>query len=162
MPGNVGRIILGPFAAQNAVDALNAQLGYDQPVVIRYLRWAGGLVTGDWGRSLRFDVPVLPLVLERLGRSLILACASLVLLVPVGILLGMLAAEREGGPFDRTVTAVGMALGVAARVRHGRAADRRLRPVARGAADPGPAARGCRADRLGAPPADAGPVPRAS
>ena len=56
-------------------------------------------------------MPVLPLVLERLGRSLILACASLVLLVPVGILLGMLAAEREGGPFDRTVTAVGMALG---------------------------------------------------
>ena len=68
MPGNVGRIILGPFAAQSAVDTLNAQLGYDQPVVIRYLRWAGGLVTGDWGRSLRFDVPVLPLVMERLGR----------------------------------------------------------------------------------------------
>ena len=111
MPGNIGRIILGPFAAQGAVDALNAQLGYDQPVLVRYLRWAGGLVTGDWGQSLRFEVPVLPLVLERLGRSLILACASLVLLVPVGILLGMLAAEREGGPFDRTVTAVGMALG---------------------------------------------------
>jgi peptide/nickel transport system permease protein len=111
MPGDVGRIILGPFAAQQAVDALNAQLGYDQPVLVRYLRWAGGLVTGDWGRSLRFDVPVLPLVLDRLGRSLILACTSLVLLVPVGILLGLLAAEREGGPFDRTVTAVGMALG---------------------------------------------------
>src|SRR3954452_12527346 len=111
MPGNVGRIILGPFAAQNAVDALNAQLGYDQPVPIRYLRWAGGLVPGDCGRSRPCDVPVLPLVLERLGRSLILACASLVLLVPVGILLGMLAAECEGGPFDRTVTAVGMALG---------------------------------------------------
>ena len=38
MPGDVGRIILGPFAAQQAVDALNAQLGYDQPVLVRYLR----------------------------------------------------------------------------------------------------------------------------
>lgn len=111
MPGDIGRIILGPFAAQNAVDALNSQLGYDQPAVTRYLRWLGGLLTGDWGRSLQLEVPVLPLVAERLGRSLVLALLSLALLVPVGVGLGVLAAEHEGSLLDRFLTTTGMALG---------------------------------------------------
>ena len=111
MPGNIGRIILGPFASQQAVDALNTQLGYDQPVLLRYLHWLGGLVTGDWGRSLRFEVPVLPLVLARLGRSLLLAVTSLVLLVPIAIAVGVFAAGREGSLVDRLLTILGMALG---------------------------------------------------
>ena len=111
VPGNIGRTILGPFASQHAVDLLNRQLGADRPVVARYVEWFGGLLRGDWGRSLNFDVPVLGLVLQRTGRSLALSLTALAILIPVAIGLGIAAAMREGSAFDRTVTTAGLVLG---------------------------------------------------
>jgi peptide/nickel transport system permease protein len=110
-PGDVGRAILGPFASKAAVDALNEQLGMNRPVLARYADWLIGILQGDWGRSLNFDVPVLRLVLERTGRSLTLALATLVILGPIAIGLGLAAAVRQGGAFDRAVTTLGLMLG---------------------------------------------------
>lgn len=111
LPGNVGRIVLGPFASADAVAALNAQLGLDRPIPLRYWEWISGVLTGDWGRSLSLDTPVLPLVLERLGRSLVLAGLALALLIPVALAAGVAAGLRPGGVFDRSASVVGLALG---------------------------------------------------
>ena len=51
LPGDVGRTILGPYASQQQVDQLNHKLGADQPLVRRYLTWAGDFIKGDWGTS---------------------------------------------------------------------------------------------------------------
>lgn len=110
-PGDVARAILGPFASRAAVDALNEQLGMNRPVLVRYADWLIGMLHGDWGRSLNFDVPVLGLVLERTARSLALAVTTLVILVPVAVGLGLAAAVRQGGMFDRAVTTLGLVLG---------------------------------------------------
>lgn len=111
LPGNVGRIVLGPFASDAAVEALNRELGLDRPAVARYLEWLGGVVTGDWGRSLSLDSAVLPLVLERAARSLALAAFALALLVPLALVAGVLAGLHRGGVFDRTVSVAGLVLG---------------------------------------------------
>ncbi|PWG65497.1 ABC transporter permease [Sediminicurvatus halobius] len=111
LPGNVGRIVLGPFASAEAVAALNAELGLDRPVLVRYWEWVGGLLRGDWGRSLSLDTAVLPLALERLGRSLVLAGFALVLLIPVALAAGVLAGLRPGGVFDRCASVIGLVLG---------------------------------------------------
>jgi len=111
LPGNVGRIILGPFASAKAVANLNHQLGLDQPVWERYGEWLWGIVRGDWGKSLALEVPILPLVATRLLRSLGLALFSLVLLVPTALAAGVVAARRQGGLFDRLVSVVGLAIG---------------------------------------------------
>ncbi|MCS4503142.1 ABC transporter permease [Arhodomonas aquaeolei] len=111
MPGNVGRIVLGPFASDASVAELNRQLGLDQPAVLRYLQWLGGVLTGDWGRSLTLDTAVLPLALARLGRSLLLAAYALMLLVPVAIAAGVAAGRRPGGWFDRLASVVGLTFG---------------------------------------------------
>ena len=57
LPGNVGRAVLGPFAAQESVDALNEQLGTNRSLVVQYKDWVAGLLHGDLGTSLTKQVP---------------------------------------------------------------------------------------------------------
>ena len=108
LPGDVGRTILGPYASQQQVDQLNHQLGADEPVVKRYLTWAGDFVRGDWGESPIQRVPVRPLVLDRLKNSLILGAFALVLIVPFSVALGVFAALNYGKALDRIISISGL------------------------------------------------------
>jgi len=104
LPGDVGRSILGQYATEADVAALNEKLGADRPLVVRYATWAGSFVTGDWGESPIQKIPVRPLVMEALGYSLILAGFALVLIVPISIVLGVFSGLRRDSWMDRTIT----------------------------------------------------------
>jgi len=104
LPGDVGRTILGPYATQEQVEILNQQMGVDRPLYERYLSWAGGFVTGDWGESLLLKTAVFPTVMRALGNSLILAGFALVIIVPTSILIGVFAGLRRDSALDRTIT----------------------------------------------------------
>jgi peptide/nickel transport system permease protein len=104
LPGDLGRTILGPYASEEQVAALNEQLGEDDPAVMRYIDWVSDFVRGDWGTSAALQQPVRPLVLDRLGNSLLLALYALLLAVPLGVTLGMLAARRRGRALDAAVS----------------------------------------------------------
>ncbi len=82
LPGDVARTILGPYATKAQVDALDHQLGVDQPLPVRYWNWATDFVQGDWGTSPVQNTEVRPYVLGRFKNSLILAAFALVLIVP--------------------------------------------------------------------------------
>jgi peptide/nickel transport system permease protein len=110
LPGNVGRAILGPFADQGAVDLLNEELGTDRPIVVQYLDWISGFVTGDFGESYVFRRPVTELVGDALVNSLKLAAVAFVIVVPLSILAGVLAALNYGGVWDRVITLTGSTL----------------------------------------------------
>ena len=110
LPGDVGRAILGPYATNQQVVALDHQLGVDRPLLIRYWSWASGFVTGRWGTSYLMDRPVLPLVMQRLANSLILGGFALALIAPFSIAIGVLAALRAGRWFDRLAAIVGLSL----------------------------------------------------
>jgi peptide/nickel transport system permease protein len=110
LPGDLGRTILGPYATEAQVAALNDRLGADDPAPVRYANWLSGFVRGDWGTSAALRQPVRPLVLDRLGNSLLLALYALALAVPVAVALGMLAARRRGRPLDAAVSATSMSL----------------------------------------------------
>jgi peptide/nickel transport system permease protein len=112
LPGDPGRAILGPFADQRSVDLLNEQLGVNEPIVERYLDWARGVVTGDLGTSYQYSTPVGDFVWDALIRSLKLALLALVIVVPLGILGGVLAALRAGKLSDRTITVFGLSASV--------------------------------------------------
>lgn len=109
LPGDVARVMLGQFATDEAVANLHAQLGLDRPATVRYLDWLGHFVMGDWGESLVSRQAVLPIVLERLRNSAMLAAVALLLYVPLGILLGVIAALKEDGFIDQLISAVSMA-----------------------------------------------------
>ncbi len=96
LPGDPARIMLGMNATPEALASLQAQMGLDQPLVWRYLSWAGGLLTGDFGRSYTYSAPVSSLITERLVVSLPLALMALFLSTAIALPVGIFAAARRG------------------------------------------------------------------
>jgi peptide/nickel transport system permease protein len=112
LPGDVGRSVLGPFAPQEAVDALNHKVGADRPAVTQYLDWISGVLHGDFGESLVLQTPVRPTLVAALENSLKLALVAFVIVVPLGVLGGVLAGLRAGRFTDRAITVGGLSLTV--------------------------------------------------
>src|SRR6266508_3030787 len=108
LPGDVGRRILGPFAAPEAVATLNHQLGADRPLAVQYWDWLSSAVRGDLGESLSFRVPVSSLLGPAVLNSLKLALVAFLLVVPLGILGGIAAGLSLGRAVDRLVTVGGL------------------------------------------------------
>jgi peptide/nickel transport system permease protein len=108
LPGDVGRRILGPFANQEAVDALNQRLGTDRPVLVQYWDWISSAVTGDLGFSISFSRPVSELLGSRLINSLKLAALAFVIVVPLSLAGGIFAALRRGTFIDRLISVGGL------------------------------------------------------
>ena len=112
LPGNVARRILGPFADQAAVDALNERLGTDRSLFVQYWDWITGFFQGDLGDSLALNVPVSELIGNALGNSIKLAVFAFVLVVPLAIVGGVVAALRRDSLTDRVITIGGLSLAV--------------------------------------------------
>jgi peptide/nickel transport system permease protein len=113
LPGDVGRAVLGPLADAKAVAAFNHQMGVDRPALVQYWDWISRLVTGDLGISYTFRAPVAPFVAGALRNSLKLAGLAFILVVPLGVLGGVVAALNEGRWSDRAIVIIGQSLGVA-------------------------------------------------
>ncbi len=110
LPGNPGRAILGPFASEHAVQVLNHSIGADRPLISQYWTWVTGIVHGDLGTSYQFRAPVSTFLFPALGRSLKLAAVAFVIVVPLGILGGVLAALYRGRAIDRSISVTGLSL----------------------------------------------------
>jgi len=110
LPGDLGRTILGPYATKAQVDALNHELGADQPLPVRYWNGASDFARGDWGTSPVQNVEVRPYVLGRFKNSLILAAFAFVLIVPLSITFGVVAALNYGKALDRCITITGLSV----------------------------------------------------
>jgi peptide/nickel transport system permease protein len=110
LPGDVGRSILGPLADPRAVAALNHQLGTDQPPLLMYLHWISGFLRGDLGLSYAYRSPVAPFILHALGKSLALAAVTAIIVIPLSIGAGILAALNAGRWLDRAITLGGLSL----------------------------------------------------
>lgn len=108
LPGNVGRAMLGPFADQRAVDALNHEMGTDRPLLVQYTDWVSRFAVGDMGRSYAYRAPVAPFLATALVNSGKLALVAFVLVVPLGILGGIVASLNLDRPIDRIITVVGL------------------------------------------------------
>lgn len=104
LPGDVAQMILGRFATEEALQNLREQLGLNRPLVVQYVAWLVDFVRGDWGVSLSTDSPVMELVFARLRNSAMLALVAFVMYVPLGILLGLIAALRRNRPTDQVIS----------------------------------------------------------
>ena len=103
LPGNAARVMLGPNASPEKIAALEQELGLDQGALPRFVGYVGGLLRGELGTSLRFNLPVSSLIAQRLQLTLSLAGIGLALALLVGAPLALIAAHRPGGLLDRLI-----------------------------------------------------------
>ncbi len=115
MPGDAVSYMIDPEAAAELtpekMDALRESLGLNDPFVIRYLKWLGGVLQGNFGYSLSSGVPIRDIVFDRLPATLELSAIALILSTILGSILGFFSAVKKGSFADNALTVVGM-LGV--------------------------------------------------
>jgi peptide/nickel transport system permease protein len=107
LPGDVARRVLGPFADQASVDALNHELGTDRPLITQYWDWISHFLTGDLGESIR-NRPVSDVLFDPMVASAKLALLAFIIVVPLAIVGGVVAAMNEGTFRDRLISVGGL------------------------------------------------------
>ena len=103
LPGDLAQAILGQAATPETVAAFRKELGLDLPAPVRYLDWLGGIVQGDFGKSLANQRQISELLGVRLWNTLFLAAVAAVISVPLALILGILAALYRNSWYDRGV-----------------------------------------------------------
>jgi len=111
--GDPVALLLPPEANEAQIQEFRMQMGLDQPLPIQFAVFAGKAVQGDFGRSLRHDLPAMALVLERLPATMLLAFTAVIFASAIGIPLGILAAAKKGSWIDDIVVTLST-LGLAA------------------------------------------------
>ena len=106
LPGDTAQAILGQQATPAALANLRAQMGLDQPPLTRYLTWLGGVLTGDFGRSLTNGADIGQSIRQRLGNTLFLAGSAAAIAVPLAIILGLVAARHVGRWPDKVISGI--------------------------------------------------------
>jgi peptide/nickel transport system permease protein len=108
LPEDIGRTILGPFAPQESVDALNHRLGTDRPIITQYVDQISRIVTLNFGNSFISNRPVAPVIGAAMVNSAKLAGLALLITIPVSIAAGLLAARRRDRRTDRAIVLFGV------------------------------------------------------
>jgi ABC-type dipeptide/oligopeptide/nickel transport system permease component len=113
VPGNPVQIMLGTEATPPAVRQLTHSLGLDRPLYVQYLSYTGRLLHGDFGDSIHSGLPVTDEIGSRIGSTVQLALAAMVIAVPLGILMGTVAAAVRRPALDfliMTLALVGLSM----------------------------------------------------
>jgi len=110
LPGDPAQAILGQQATPERLAALREQMNLNDPVLLRYVSWLGGLFTGNLGYSAATGGPVTELLGDRIQASLVLMGLAGIIAIPVGILIGTISALRRDRGFDRGTTVVSLIL----------------------------------------------------
>ena len=96
IPGDPVRILLGPRATREVIEAVHAQYGLDKPIYIQYGYFLLNLAKGDMGRSIVFKMPVLALIGERISATLFLLTYGMILALALTLPLAVIAAVYRG------------------------------------------------------------------
>ncbi|WP_372023304.1 ABC transporter permease (plasmid) [Tistrella mobilis] len=106
IPGDPASLMLGDMATPETVAALHRELGLDKPLPVQFVLWLGQILTGDFGRSITTDLPVLPMILDRFGISATIVAIAVALATLAAVPAGMIAAWHQDSALDLGFIAV--------------------------------------------------------
>ncbi len=96
--------VLGPYSTDEQRAIWLEENGYNDPLFVRYSRWLGNFVVGDFGQSIRFKTDVGKVLWPRLANTGILGGITLAIVTVLGLMLGVLAGMKEGSIADRVIS----------------------------------------------------------
>lgn len=102
-PLSVGEGGSNPAAAAQMAK-IREQYGLNDPIPLQYLRWIGGVVTGDWGESFKTGQPVLQVIGDRVSVTLTVSGLAFLLSTVLALVIGVIAAVNRQSAFDYTTT----------------------------------------------------------
>ncbi len=108
IPGNPVEAMLGPSPSLAQVELIEARYGLDKPLPERYVNYVAGVLQGDLGRSLYFDVPVTTKILQRFPKTMLLMLSSYLFAIVTAIPLGIISAKRRNTPTDHAARVVSL------------------------------------------------------
>ena len=108
IPGDPARLLAGDFATEDIVNELRAKWRLDDPLPLQYAAYVGGLLRGDFGRSISTSTPIAPELVERFLRTLELAAAGILVAAIVGGVAGIVSAVRRSSLTDYLATALAL------------------------------------------------------
>lgn len=106
--GDPIRLMLPPQASDQQIETVQAQFGLNDPLLTQFGRYLQGAVRGDFGDSIWMRQPAMPIVLERLPRTLFLASVTIAIALPLAVLMGVISAVRPRSLIDRVVTVISL------------------------------------------------------
>lgn len=101
--GDAALSILGTNATPERIEALRDELGLNDPVLIRYFKWAASFITGDMGTSYSYRMSVSSMILDKLPVTLTLSLMGFVLMTLIAIPLGIYTSKHQGSIVDRVI-----------------------------------------------------------
>jgi peptide/nickel transport system permease protein len=110
LPGDAADMRFTETLTPDQVARMRSQLGLDEPAFERFTHWLGNVLTADLGTSLISGGPVLDIVKSSVGATLVLTLATLAVVIPLAVALGLVMGTRENGRLDRTITSITLAL----------------------------------------------------
>lgn len=111
LPGDVAMMIMGTQSNPEALAGLRESLGLNDPLLVQYGRWIGGMLTGDWGDSLIFKKPIAELLAQKITASAIIVVMSMTIALALAVPLGVWAAIHRDKWQDTTASSASL-LGV--------------------------------------------------
>lgn len=111
LPGDVAMVIMGTQSNPEALAGLRESLGLNDPFFVQYGRWIGGMLTGDWGKSLVFKEAIGPLIANKVVASALIVIMSMTIALAAAVPLGVWAAVHRDKWQDNTASTTAL-LGV--------------------------------------------------
>ena len=108
LTGDPTAVMLAREASPAQVAAFRHEMGFDRPIAVQFVDFIAKALTGNFGNSLHYRTPALPLVLERLPASLELAFAGLIMAVVIGVPLGLAGGGKPNSWIDLLGRVVGL------------------------------------------------------
>jgi peptide/nickel transport system permease protein len=106
LPGDTATTLCAGAGSEECIEQKTAEFHLDDPMPVRYVRWLGGVATGDFGSSARNAQPVSEALKQRLPVTIELLLYSQFLALIIAVPVGLIAAQRSGSLFDRGSTGV--------------------------------------------------------